>query len=691
MQLVAALVYWVIVVIWAAVLITLVIAVIRKKVAIGTTKLLLVVVAIDTARNIIENLYFGAYFGSQYGLLPSNIAPVLAQPSLLILPKVLNIVAAGTVLFLLLFKWLPMNLREKAKAQAVMRHTSQALRREVEEHRRLFDTSVDLIVVLDRDRLIRRISRSCTTILGYEPSEVMDRYGGDFVFTDDVSILRGEMEKAVMDSESAVRNFECRFRHRDGHLVSIEVSAVWSSEVERFFLTGRDLTAAREASRNLKRLAEFDQLTKLPNRSSLGRDVEANFKQGASRSMAVAMFDLDGFKDVNDSLGHALGDELLKSIPERLARLLPEEASLYRIGGDEFSMVLVGAGDPIIVTQIIEKMLRRLQEPFAIGDHRVVVGASAGVAFAPAHADSASELLANADLALYAAKADGRRKIRMFTPMMRSSAHGRIEIDQELQRATHNREFVLHFQPQYRLEDGAMIGVEALLRWKHPDRGLLSPGCFIDALADSPYANEIGDWILEQACRSAAKWRGMGRPVRIAVNLFASQFVDGRIVSLVRQTLERANLPPEMLELEITENIVLGNEAILASLRTLRSEGVHIAFDDFGTGYASLSCVEAFPLTRLKIDRSFVRNIEEASSKRDTAIAASMISLAHNLGLSVTAEGVETAAQEAFLRGKGCDEVQGFRYARPMPLDQLEAELKKQPRSWVRLAPAVRA
>lgn len=671
MSLFAALIYWVIVCIWSAVLVTVAVAFARYKRTLGTGKLLLIVVTIDTARNIVENVYFGAYFGSQYGVFPIEISGILGQPFLLIVPKLLNVVAATIVLLLLVFRWLPLTQREKARAERAVRNTSEALRREVEEHRRLFETSVDLIVVTDRQRLIQRISRSCEAVLGYDPNELINRYGGEFVIADDLDLLRDEMEAAVA-SASNMRNFECRFRHKDGHLVPIGISGVWSEEAERFFLIGRDMTSAKATSAKLAQLAHFDPLTGLPNRISLVDDLNRHLSTDCEGSVAVIIFDLDGFKDVNDSLGHSFGDALLRQIPERLSSRAPDDARVYRLGGDEFVVVLPGRCDVLDVDLTAAKILEALQYPFEIDSERIVIGASAGMVTALRDGADADDLLASADLALYAAKSQGRGQARLYLPVMRSSAYARLEINKELRRAVTDREFVLYFQPQFRLSDGALVGLEALLRWNHPDRGILAPNVFIDALANGPYANEIGDWILDTACAAVAKWRVKSPGLRVAVNLFPCQFAGGLIAERVNAVLNRWQLPPEALELELTENVVLGSDANFAALQALRDLGVQIAFDDFGTGYASLSCIATYPITRIKIDRSFVRDIEGDSSIHDTAIASTIIVLAHNLGLSVTAEGVETRAQESFLRAKHCNEVQGFRYARPLPPNDVE-------------------
>jgi diguanylate cyclase (GGDEF)-like protein len=395
------------------------------------------------------------------------------------------------------------------------------------------------------------------------------------------------------------------------------------------------------------------------------------------------MFDLDGFKDINDTLGHSTGDLLLQEVARRLTASADRPARVYRLGGDEFVLVLPNCGDPVRFTAIVDTMLKRIGEPFEVSGQQLFVAASAGVAIGPADGASVEELISNADLALYDAKGAGKGICRCFVPTLRARAHARRQLDADLRRAVCDGQLVLHFQPQLRLSDGAVVGAEALLRWQHPTRGLLAPSAFIEALRDSAVVLDAGRWILRTACQHAAVWRAAGLPLeRIGVNLFPAQFQHGSLMQDVEDALRQSGLPAEALELEITEDIALGHdEAVLVPLHTLRSNGVGLAFDDFGTGYASLSYLTRYPMTRLKIDRSFVRKVAGDASSFDTAIVRSIIVMAHSLGLQVTAEGVETPVQAEFLRAEGCDEVQGFLYAKPLPASAFEAYLRTHSRT----------
>jgi diguanylate cyclase (GGDEF)-like protein len=441
-------------------------------------------------------------------------------------------------------------------------------------------------------------------------------------------------------------------------------------------LSGKQFQRLFESETKLKRLAHYDNLTGLANRVSLHNDLNEVIRANRGPT-AIAIFDLDGFKDVNDTLGHSTGDHLLREVARRLSEFAADGGQFYRLGGDEFVLIKTACGDPIEIAGVVGSVLRRLAEKFEIGGHQLFVGASAGIAMAPTDGADIEELVSNADLALYDAKSAGGNACRLFLPVMRARTIARRELDGELRRASANREFELFFQPQVRTSDGTVTGAEALLRWRHPQRGILAPGAFIDALSESPVVLEVGRWILQSACEQAAAWRQAGFPLRIGVNLFSAQFHGETLIADVEAALSHSGLPPDALEIEITENIALGEqEESLQALHTLRARGVKLAFDDFGTGYASLSYLARYPLTRIKIDQSFVRKIAGAFTLADTAIVRSIILMAHHLGLEVIAEGVETATQVAFLRAEKCEELQGYLYAKPLPAADFEAYLR---------------
>ena len=540
--------------------------------------------------------------------------------------------------------------------------------REIEERRRIFDTSLDLIMVTDRYGNFVRVSPSSSAILGYQPGEMIGHSAVEFIHRDDLDPTRSEMRSARLGQ--GTRNFNTRYVHKDGRVVTLAWTGVWSEPEQRHFFIGRDMTEAKAAEERLRHLAHYDQLTGLPNRVSLQNELAALIDQDASSvggAASIALLDLDGFKDINDTLGHSTGDELLKAVAQRLTATASDHARVYRLGGDEFVAVLAACGDPLRVGGLLDTMLTRLADPFEISGQTLFISASAGIAFAPADGSSVDELIANADLALYEAKGQGGRTYRLFLPAYRARAQARRMLDSELRRAVSEGEFEVFYQPQVRLRDSAILGAEALVRWRHPERGLLGPDAFIDALVESPAVREVGSWILHAACSHSAAWRTRGlKPIRIGVNLFPAQFHHDSLLTDIEDVLSQTGLPADSLELEITENIGLNDDGkVLARLTALREMGVHLAFDDFGTGYASLNYLTRYPLSRIKIDQSFVRKIP--NNRQDAAIVRSIIVMSHNLGLEVVAEGVERRDQASFLQDEGCDQVQGFLFSRPLP------------------------
>jgi diguanylate cyclase (GGDEF)-like protein/PAS domain S-box-containing protein len=436
----------------------------------------------------------------------------------------------------------------------------------------------------------------------------------------------------------------------------------------------KDLTSQQREEEELRQQANIDGLTGLANRGKFYRCVEEVLISPAPAT--VLMIDLDGFKDVNDTLGHTLGDAILREVASRLTELAGSNDVVARIGGDEFAILLVSVFDAHTAMQLADTMITAIAQPINVDGNEVRVAASCGVALAPAQAQEALELVGNADLALFKAKSSGRGRVFMFVPALRMEAMARRLYGLELHRAVDKGEFVLFYQPQISMSDGSVTGAEALIRWHHPERGILSPAAFLPALEGGPLAATVGSWILNEACAQAAYWRRSGASrFRIGVNLFSAQFRVGDLATEVFETLARHGLPAEALELEVTENIVLDNDDIvLGILHRLHEQGVGIAFDDFGTGYASLSLLKSYPLSRIKIDQSFVRGI--LTSRRDASVIRAIIDMARNFDLETIAEGIETEAEYNYLRSEKCDEGQGYLFGKPMSAPQFELMLE---------------
>lgn len=447
----------------------------------------------------------------------------------------------------------------------------------------------------------------------------------------------------------------------------------------------QDISERRAREERLHHMANHDGLTGLLNRHSFLMRIEERLERDGAA--AVFVLDLDGFKDVNDSLGHAVGDTLLQALALRLSATSDPAEILARLGGDEFAILLpvdIRLGEVAARANALIEIIRR---PFSVSGHELHLSTSVGVAVAPLHAEDAEELIVRADLALFKAKSEGGRRYRVFDTGLENQLGATRAFQDELRFAFSERQFELYFQPQVRLSDGTLTGAEALLRWNHPVRGLLRPAAFMPVLETHPLAYEIGCWVLDQSCQTLAAWRNEGLPpMRMSANLFAAQLRSGTLVEVVEATLARHGLAPGDLELEITETIALRHEdKDLAPLRSLCARGVGIAFDDFGTGFASLSALKDFPLTRLKIDQSFVRDV--CSNRHSEAIVRGIITIGRSLGLDVIAEGIETEEQIARLREWRCASGQGHFYGRPVSAnDFAQTFLGDSPGSETRIA-----
>ena len=467
-------------------------------------------------------------------------------------------------------------------------------------------------------------------------------------------------------------------RNRDGkQLFHIEDSAApicdREGKVIGAVLVFHDVSEKRDLLRRMSYQANHDALTDLPNRQLFIDRVHEAILQASRHEEQVAVFflDLDGFKLVNDTLGHAAGDALLRKVGKRFKKSLCQVDTVARHGGDEFLILLPHLQSKQQAAKVAQKLLDTLSAPFQLAKQDVYISASLGIALYPVDGEDSETLIQHADMAMYQVKAKGRNHFHFYTVALHERLEERLALQNEMRRAMERQEFVLYYQPQFRLSDGQFCGMEALVRWQHPQRGFLLPGKFISIAENSGFILPLGEWVLRSACAQNKLWQDMGYPpVRVAVNLSARQFQQKDLVSQVAEILKETGLEPEWLELEITESLSMENVVVSVEiLEKLKDMGVHLAIDDFGTGFSSLSYLNRFSLNTLKIDRSFITGVDVHSERQ--AIVLTIIQLAQNLGLKVIAEGVETQGELDFLRSKGCDEVQGFLLAKPDSIEKL--------------------
>ncbi|HIJ63858.1 MAG TPA: EAL domain-containing protein, partial [Rhodospirillaceae bacterium] len=467
---------------------------------------------------------------------------------------------------------------------------------------------------------------------------------------------------------------EARHQRKDGEsfLAWQTMTVVHAQEATRVVCLFSDITDLRRKEEHIRHQAFHDGLTGLPNRlliqDRLAHSIELSRRQGDR--LALMFLDLDRFKVINDSLGHDVGDAILIEVAARLGRCLRRSDSIARIGGDEFVVLQPDVANPNEAVEVAEKILAAITPSFDVAGQEIRIGISIGIAMFPVDGEEVGTLMKNADTALYEAKAAGRNTFRFFLQSMNAEAKSRLEMEAALQYALERAEFELFFQPKVTLESLGLEGVEALIRWRRPNHGLVPPLQFIALAEETGLIGRIGDWVLEEACRQIAEWRACGRDIKVAINVSARQFQDPKFADRVADTIAKRDIPPSLLEIEVTESVVMtAPEKAIGQLTRLRAMGLGVAVDDFGTGYSSLSYLKRLPLTCIKIDRAFVRGID--GDRENAAIVAAIIGVGRALGASIVAEGAETAAEVDHLRRAGCPTVQGFFFARPMPAADL--------------------
>lgn len=555
-----------------------------------------------------------------------------------------------------------------------------ALTESEERYRLLAQYSTDLISRHTLDGMCLYASPACRTLLGLESEEMVGHPIMDFVHPDDVESVRDAQAELLSKPTYTTRY---RIRRKDGAWIWFETTSrpIRSSEtgsVVEIIAVSRDISERKEAEQRIEYQAYHDALTGLPNRMLFKDRLSVGIARANRKGvgLAVMFLDLDHFKIVNDTLGHTVGDRLLQGVSERLKESLREEDSVSRLGGDEFTLMVVDLGVEDDAVRIAQKVLDAIALPFRVDEHELFVTTSIGIALYPQDGTDPDTLLKNADSAMYRAKELGRSNYQLCTPAMNARAAERLSMEHGLHLALERNELELHYQPQVALDANRVVGMEALIRWRHPSRGLIGPAEFIPIAEDARLIFPIGDWVLREACARVKTFHDAGLgDLNVAVNLSARQFQQRELIRIVEKALADTGIDPRFVELEITESIAMQNtEWTISMLHDLRAMGISISMDDFGTGHSSLNYLKRFPIDIVKIDRSFI--VDVAEGQRDAAIVEAMITMAHGLGMKVFAEGVETEAQRSFLSTRGCDVFQGYLFSHPLPDAELEQLLR---------------
>jgi diguanylate cyclase (GGDEF)-like protein len=564
------------------------------------------------------------------------------------------------------------DVSERQRLNALLEQKNRLLSERTSRLQAIIDNFPGGILFLDGDLRVTVCNEKARTYLGLPETTFADRpplLEEIFRF----SAGRGEFGPGDPDQQVAERMALVKGRkpyisereRQDGTVLEIRGVPLGDGG---FVATFMDITERRRSEAKIVHMALHDALTELPNRVLLNERLEqalARVKRG--EVLAVHLLDLDHFKNVNDTLGHPAGDKLLNLVSDRLRALVRETDTIARMGGDEFAVLQVALAQPADATVLALRIIEAVSEPYYIDGHQVVIGTSVGIAVGPTDGLTPDELLRNADLALYRAKGDGRGTYHFFEAAMDAQMQERRVLENDLRKALPAGEFELHYQPVVDLESDRISGFEALLRWRHPEKGLIAPGAFIPVAEEIGFIVPLGEWVIRQACRTAAGWPGQ---VRVSVNLSPLQFRSANLTDTIVDALAASGLPADRLELEITETVLLSDsEATLSTLYQLRALGVRIAMDDFGTGYSSLSYLQSFPFDKIKIDRSFVKDIADGVGSLN--IVRAVTAMAAGLGMATTAEGVETSEQLELVRTEGCTEIQGYVFSKPVPAGEV--------------------
>lgn len=574
----------------------------------------------------------------------------------------------------------PIELREGKLLNVIIHDVTDRSRVEAELHlaAKIIESTNEAIIILDTNGIIVSVNQAFCRITGYRKREIIGKtpsvfeWGKDEILGEIINALNstGQWQGEVWDKRKSGEIYP--------KLLSLSAIRNNGEAVSHYVGIFSDITKLKKAEKHLYRLAHFDTLTKLPNRLLFKDRLQRALIQADRRKTMVALMllDLDRFKNINDTLGHGAGDQLLVSVAERLSRCVRKSDTVARLGGDEFTVVLPDIQNTMAATGVARKILKAMSKPFELAGRGVFITTSVGITIYPADGVQADRLLQNADMALYHAKEQGKNNFQFFSEEMNTQALKRSLLEDSLRTALERDEFEVYYQPRLDLRTGEILDLEALLRWNHPQQGLITPGNFIGVAEETGLIIPIGDWVLKTACEQNKRWHEMGfNTLGVAVNVSARQFNRQDFIQAIFDILDETRMDPSWLELELTESVAMKDAASTAKLfNDLKMKGVRISIDDFGTGYSSLSYLKSFPIDKLKIDQSFVKDL--ATESDDESIVKAVIAVAHSLKLKVVAEGVETKEQLKFLRLHHCDEWQGYYFSRPVPTDEVTELLR---------------